>query len=293
MIGLLLGAGYAHTGDHMVRDPNWQDRGRSPMEMCWSCWAPTRRPATLSAWPVTGAASMPSGSGEKVKFQSMVISGGAGIAESMKNFVQFEGVPPEKIVVDDRASSTRENALFTAPILARMPGRKVLVTSDFHTYRSVRAFRKAGIEVTPRMFPYAARSAITDGWSDGRYSTISVWKLQKSSAIGSRGLGSELLQHCRRRGLPICTRSQLSSNHQAPELIRSSAPFDGGRDALTQASWPQPAVFLQQRTVTDRRPVPRAIRTRRSAHRHRETLLLARCNLRTDAPPHQGCAEYS
>jgi uncharacterized SAM-binding protein YcdF (DUF218 family) len=90
-------------------------------------------------------------------FRSVVISGGGGIADSMKRLVQFEGVPAEKIVVEDHATSTRENALFIAPILARMPGRKVLVTSDFHTYRSVRVFRKLGIEVTPRIFPYAAK----------------------------------------------------------------------------------------------------------------------------------------
>jgi uncharacterized SAM-binding protein YcdF (DUF218 family) len=100
-------------------------------------------------------------------FRSVVISGGAGIADSMKKFVQFEGVPAEKLVVDNRASSTRENALFIAPILARMPGRKVLVTSDFHTYRSVRVFRKLGIDVTPRFFPYAAKRYNTrlERWS--------------------------------------------------------------------------------------------------------------------------------
>jgi uncharacterized SAM-binding protein YcdF (DUF218 family) len=87
-------------------------------------------------------------------FSTMVVSGGAGIAESMRKFVQFEGVPGDRIVVENRSGTTRENALFTAGILARMPGRKVLVTSDMHTYRSVRAFRKAGVEVAPRFFPY-------------------------------------------------------------------------------------------------------------------------------------------
>lgn len=102
----------------------------------------------------------------KSNFRSVVISGGMGIGESMKRLLQFEGVPPDQIVVDDRAFSTRENALFTAPLLARMPGRKVLVTSDFHTYRSVRVFRKLGIEVTPRFFPYALKrsNARLDRW---------------------------------------------------------------------------------------------------------------------------------
>ena len=33
-------------------------------------------------------------------FGTMVVSGGGGIADSMQRFVQFEGVPAEKIVVE-------------------------------------------------------------------------------------------------------------------------------------------------------------------------------------------------
>jgi uncharacterized SAM-binding protein YcdF (DUF218 family) len=95
-------------------------------------------------------------------FRTMVVSGGGGIAESMRKFIQFEGVPGDRIVVENRSGSTRENALFTAEILARLPGRKVLVTSDMHTYRSVRAFHKAGIEVAPRSFPYGLK--IYNSW---------------------------------------------------------------------------------------------------------------------------------
>lgn len=91
------------------------------------------------------------------KFQTVVISGGNGLAESMSDFLIFEGVPPERILRENRSTSTRENALFTAALLRNMPGRKVLLTSDFHVFRSVRAFRRAGVTVEARFFPYALK----------------------------------------------------------------------------------------------------------------------------------------
>ena len=41
----------------------------------------------------------------------------------------------------------------TLRLLADLPGRKVLVTSDYHMYRAIRVFRKAGIEIQPWPFP--------------------------------------------------------------------------------------------------------------------------------------------
>jgi uncharacterized SAM-binding protein YcdF (DUF218 family) len=40
-----------------------------------------------------------------------------------------------------------------------MPGKKVLLTSDFHMYRAIRVFRKQGIEATPMLVPDVLRSA--------------------------------------------------------------------------------------------------------------------------------------
>lgn len=97
-------------------------------------------------------------------FRTVVITGGNGAAEAMKEFLAFEGVPAQDIVVEPRALSTRENALLTAPILKTMSGRKVLLTSDFHLYRSIRVFRKAGIAVLPEPSPFAAKLYTT--WSD-------------------------------------------------------------------------------------------------------------------------------
>jgi uncharacterized SAM-binding protein YcdF (DUF218 family) len=75
----------------------------------------------------------------------------------MKTFMASQGIPANQIAVESRSTSTRENALFTASIVAPMPGPKVLLTSDFHIFRSVRAFRKAGVEVTPLPFPYGIK----------------------------------------------------------------------------------------------------------------------------------------
>jgi uncharacterized SAM-binding protein YcdF (DUF218 family) len=55
--------------------------------------------------------------------------------------------------VETRSRSTRENALFAKPILDGIPGRKILLTSDYHMYRARRVFQKIGLEVAPRPFP--------------------------------------------------------------------------------------------------------------------------------------------
>jgi uncharacterized SAM-binding protein YcdF (DUF218 family) len=84
-------------------------------------------------------------------FQKIAVSGGG--APGIANFLIFEGVPREDILAEWRSTSTRENAIETAHLLAGIPGKKVLLTSDFHMYRASRVFRKLGIEVTPMPIP--------------------------------------------------------------------------------------------------------------------------------------------
>lgn len=90
-------------------------------------------------------------------FKAIVVTGGGppgrSVAEAMRDFLIAQGVPRESIRVETQSQSTRENALFVKPILQEMPGRKVLLTSDFHMYRAERTFQKAGINVLPRPFP--------------------------------------------------------------------------------------------------------------------------------------------
>jgi uncharacterized SAM-binding protein YcdF (DUF218 family) len=90
-------------------------------------------------------------------FQKIVISGGSG--PGILEFLIAEGVPREDIVAEWRSTSTRENGIETARLIAGMPGKKVLLTSDFHMYRAIRVFRKLGIEVTPMPVPDVLKSA--------------------------------------------------------------------------------------------------------------------------------------
>jgi len=90
-------------------------------------------------------------------FNEMVISGGGGIAQAMREFVVAEGVPAAAVRLEDRSTNTRENASFVAEMLRHTAGRKILLTSDFHMFRAWRTFRKYGLETIPRPLPDAAK----------------------------------------------------------------------------------------------------------------------------------------
>jgi uncharacterized SAM-binding protein YcdF (DUF218 family) len=81
-------------------------------------------------------------------FQKIVVTGGGG--PGMANFLIAEGVPQQAILAEWQSQSTRENG---------MPGRKVLLTSDFHMYRSIRVFRKLGVDVVPMPVPDVLKAA--------------------------------------------------------------------------------------------------------------------------------------
>jgi uncharacterized SAM-binding protein YcdF (DUF218 family) len=75
----------------------------------------------------------------------------------MRRLMIAEGVPAEILVTEDASHSTHENALYTARLLAGDNSSKVLLTSDCHMFRAVRAFRKAGMNVLPRPIPDALK----------------------------------------------------------------------------------------------------------------------------------------
>jgi uncharacterized SAM-binding protein YcdF (DUF218 family) len=85
--------------------------------------------------------------------------GGAPVALAMAEFVESQGVPPERVVLETRSISTRENALYTQPLLADGASPPVLMTSDFHMFRARRAFEKLGMKVAPRPIPDALKRA--------------------------------------------------------------------------------------------------------------------------------------
>ena len=90
-------------------------------------------------------------------YRTILVSGGpegqSSAAAALRQFLVGQGVPSRIIQLEDRSTSTRENALFASEILRGTPGRKMLLTSDYHMYRAVRAFRKAGLDVASLPFP--------------------------------------------------------------------------------------------------------------------------------------------
>lgn len=75
------------------------------------------------------------------------------IAAPMRDFLECAGIPASIMLMEARSNNTRENALYTKELLTGIPGRRVLVTSDYHMFRAHRAFTKAGLEVLPSPFP--------------------------------------------------------------------------------------------------------------------------------------------
>jgi uncharacterized SAM-binding protein YcdF (DUF218 family) len=95
-------------------------------------------------------------------FREIVVSGGRApsgsmISEQIQSFLLSQGVPASAVRIESRSKDTHENALFTAELLAAEPGRKVLLTSDYHILRARLAFQKAGLKVEPRPIPDAAK----------------------------------------------------------------------------------------------------------------------------------------
>ncbi|RZI96953.1 MAG: YdcF family protein [Haliea sp.] len=84
----------------------------------------------------------------------VVVSGGVDFTETvaegevMASYLRARGLAAERVLVEDRSTSTQENLVFSQQVLkqnglaADVP--MLLVTSDFHTLRAARIARKAG-----------------------------------------------------------------------------------------------------------------------------------------------------
>ena len=105
-------------------------------------------------------------------FKKIAISGGGG--PGILNFLIAYGVPREVIVAEWRSTSTRENGIETVRLIEGMPGKKVLLTSDFHMYRAIRVFRKLGIEATPMAVPDVLNAAKAWAWRFLAFETMLV-----------------------------------------------------------------------------------------------------------------------
>jgi len=119
-------------------------------------------------------------------FREVVIAGGPDklsnvpVSIAMGEFLKFQGVPAEAIHLETISRSTRENALYSRPLLSTLPGRKVLLTSEYHMFRARRAFAKLGIQVSPQAVPGVSERA---GRWRGRWSAF-LDLLEETCKIG-------------------------------------------------------------------------------------------------------------
>ncbi len=99
-------------------------------------------------------------------FRRVVVTG-KDAAPLMRDLMVNQGIPRAAIVVETAANSTHENAVFVAGLLRRQPDRTVLLTSDYHMGRALRAFRKAGLNPSPLPFPDARKQInnVSARWS--------------------------------------------------------------------------------------------------------------------------------
>lgn len=106
-------------------------------------------------------------------FKKVVITGGGG--PGILNFLVAEGIPRPAMIAEWKSTSTRENAINTRRLIEHMSGKRVLLTSDFHMYRALRVFRKAGINAAPMAVPDVLHS--TEHWN-GRFSAFETMLIE-------------------------------------------------------------------------------------------------------------------
>ncbi len=111
-------------------------------------------------------------------FRKIVICGNG--TPGILNFLIAYGIPREAFVTERRSTSTRENAIETARLIQGLPGKKVLLTSDFHMYRALRVFRKVGIDATPMAVPDVLHS--TEHWN-GRFQAFETMLAESAKIV--------------------------------------------------------------------------------------------------------------
>ena len=90
------------------------------------------------------------------QYRRVIITGADGVAEHMRDYVSAH-VHGDSIELETQAHSTRENAVNVKTMLAGETGTVILLTSDYHVYRSLQVFRKAGLTAQASPAPDAIK----------------------------------------------------------------------------------------------------------------------------------------
>jgi uncharacterized SAM-binding protein YcdF (DUF218 family) len=97
----------------------------------------------------------------KENYQTIWITGWGNEAGSaptlMRDFLVAHGVPAERIRLETASSNTQASARAMAGLMAGEASRKVLLTSDYHMFRSRRLFAREGLPVATVPIPDAQK----------------------------------------------------------------------------------------------------------------------------------------
>ena len=80
----------------------------------------------------------------------VIVSGGQGpdegISEAlcMYRYLVDAGISEDRIIMEDKSTSTKENLEYSKAFLDEKSDRVVIITSDFHVFRSIKIAKKAG-----------------------------------------------------------------------------------------------------------------------------------------------------
>jgi uncharacterized SAM-binding protein YcdF (DUF218 family) len=82
---------------------------------------------------------------------TFIVSGGLGFGKTtsegtiMKNYLVENGILPERITIEEKATSTYENLLYTKKMI-QSDDQVLIVTSDFHLFRTKMIAERVGVE---------------------------------------------------------------------------------------------------------------------------------------------------
>lgn len=114
-------------------------------------------------------------------FSRIVITGGGG--PGIENYLLANGVPRGVLIAEWRSKSTRESGINVARLIENLPGKRVLLTSDFHMFRAIRVFRKVGVDAVPLAVPDILHS--TEHWT-GRFGACWAMALESAKIVNYR-----------------------------------------------------------------------------------------------------------
>ena len=166
-------------------------------------------------------------------------------AAVIAQFLARQGLPDGRVMLEDRARSTRDNAILSLPLARPQPGETwLLVTSAMHMPRSIGVFRSAG---WPEMQPWpvdyrttgqvelagraghgdaAGRARCRPPTNGAASSIIACWDIRAASSLGRGRLDVARLP-IRVRGAPCRAEPWFFSFVVGTLLPRSARRADG------------------------------------------------------------------